>query len=173
MEGEPPSNARLYIGDSTRVLPEVLADFASQGRNVDFVLVDGDHTAAGVRADLVNLLESPAVATTVIVVHDTMNEEVRSGVEGVAFEGYPKISYVDLDFLTGYMARNGPFAGQLWGGLGLVLVDASGAARRGESIWEDHRYDAPTMVRRAARRRIRAAPRRALERIRRRSGPAG
>jgi hypothetical protein len=173
MEGEPPANARLYVGDSRRVLPEILGGFESEGRNVDFVLVDGDHSAGGVRADLINLLESAAVAATAIVVHDTMNEEVRSGVESVAFERFPKVGYVDLDFLTGYMARNGPFAGELWGGLGLVLVDAGGAARRGESIWEGHRYDARTMVRRAALRPLRTAPRRALQRVRGRGRATG
>jgi hypothetical protein len=128
------------------------------------VLVDGDHSAAGVEADLINLLASPAVIRTVILVHDTLNEEVRRGVAGIRFEHYPKVSYVHLDFLTGYAARSGPFAGQLWGGFGLVLVDADQGRPR-ESVYEDHLWDAPTMIRlvsrRAARRRI-AGPLRSL-----------
>lgn len=166
MEGEPPGNARLYVGDSKRMLPEILGGFTSERRNVDFVLVDGDHTAEGVRADLVSLLSSPAVSRTLILVHDTMNEVVRWGVKAVRFESFAKVSHVNLDFLTGYMARNGPFAGQLWGGFGLVLVDADAATRRPGPIYEDHLYDAHSMIRRAARGSVRrrlTAPLRALK----------
>jgi hypothetical protein len=160
-----PGNAHLHTGDSREVLPRLLERFDAEGRTVDFVLVDGDHSAGGVEGDLVDLLSSPAVNRTVIVVHDTLNEEVRKGVAAIRFHDYPKVSYVHLDFLTGYVASDGPFAGQLWGGFGLVLVDAGGRARRGDSVYEDHLCDAPTMVRIAAgrlRRRSIVAPLRAL-----------
>jgi hypothetical protein len=164
---ERPQNAHLHVGDSRQLLPRLLERFEAGGRGVDFVLVDGDHTAEGVKADLINLLTSPAVSRTLILVHDTMNEVVRAGVEAVPFERFAKVSHVNLDFLTGYMARNGPFAGQLWGGFGLVLVDAAGATRRADSIYEDHLYDAHSMIRLAARGSVRrrlAAPLRVLRR---------
>src|SRR5688500_9370779 len=39
-----PANVTLHSGDSHELLPAFLAELANDGRNVDFVLVDGDHT---------------------------------------------------------------------------------------------------------------------------------
>lgn len=116
------SNTVFHAGDSHVLLPEVLAKLAEQGRNVDFVLVDGDHSAEGVRQDLEDLLGSPALTRTVMLVHDVLNPEVRAGVDRVDFFAYEKVRYVDLDFVPGYVAVTGPFAGQQWGGLALVLL---------------------------------------------------
>lgn len=141
------AHVHLHVGDSKKTLPALLERLASEGRNVDFALIDGDHTTEGVNADLLNLLASPAVERTVIVLHDTMNESVRIGLSDAELESIPKVSYVELDFLTGYMAREGEFAGELWGGLGLVLVDAAGGRwRGGASVYEDHRFDAYEMI---------------------------
>ena len=58
-----PANVqRLHTGDSKELLPGLLERLGAADRNVDFALVDGDHSAGGVRADLLNLLESPALA---------------------------------------------------------------------------------------------------------------
>jgi hypothetical protein len=45
----------------------------------------------------------------------------------------------------GYMARTGPFGGQLWGGIGLVVVDAEAERRPG--LYNDYLYDSWAMVR--------------------------
>ena len=144
-----PDNVELHIGDSRGLLPALLSDLAEQDRAVDFALVDGDHSADGVRADLRNLLESPAVARTVIVCHDTMNEETRSGISSANLGEFEKVRLVELDLLTGYMGRLEPFTGQLWGGLGLIVVDAGPGSEVPETLEGDERYfDTHTMVRR-------------------------
>ena len=53
-----PDNVTLHTGDSHELLPPFLAELAEQGRNVDFVIVDGDHSSEGVRRDLEDLLNS-------------------------------------------------------------------------------------------------------------------
>jgi hypothetical protein len=118
-------NVRLHTGDSHTLLPRLLAELADHGRNVDFVLVDGDHSADGVRRDMQDLLDSAAVAHTVIVMHDTMNEEVRRGLEALEYGAWPKVAYVELDLVAGYMFRDPDLRHELWGGLGLVVVDAT------------------------------------------------
>jgi hypothetical protein len=139
-------NVELHIGDSKQVLPELLARLAAAGRNVDFALVDGDHSTGGVRTDLVNLLSSPATGRTLILLHDTMNEAARAGVESVEFADFPKVRYVELDFLAGYLCTE-PFEGQLLGGFGVVIVDEAPGVRIPGSIEGDPRYyDAHTMV---------------------------
>ncbi|MCW3039965.1 MAG: hypothetical protein JWM31_1870 [Solirubrobacterales bacterium] len=116
-----PDHVVLHTGDSHTLLPQVLAELASAGRNVDFALVDGDHSADGVRQDVEALLQSPAVSDCVIVTHDTGNEHVRSGLDAVAYGAYPKVAHVDLDFVPGHLGRD-RFPGELWYGLGLIVV---------------------------------------------------
>lgn len=114
-------NVVFHEGDSHRLLPETLEELARSGTNVDFALVDGDHSASGVRRDLDDLLESPAVGRTVILVHDTLNERVRAGVRDVDFDR-AKVTYVELDFVVGQLWDGGAFDHDLWGGLGLVVT---------------------------------------------------
>ncbi len=116
------TNVHLHTGDSHVLLPQVLAAFAAEGRNVDFALVDGDHSADGVRQDMEALLASPAVGRTIIVMHDTGNEEVRRGLDAVRYDARPKVAHVDLDFVPGHLGQE-RFPGELWYGLGLVVVD--------------------------------------------------
>jgi Methyltransferase domain len=140
-----PDHVELHVGDSHELLPALLERFTAEGRTADFVLVDGDHSRAGVRQDLLDLLSSPAVSRTVIVLHDTFNGEVRAGITDVDFSAYPAVALVELDMTGGYMARTGPFAGQLWGGIGLVVVDAEADRRPG--LYNDYLYDSWAMVR--------------------------
>jgi hypothetical protein len=62
-------------------------------------------------------------ARSVILVHDTMNAEVRAGVESVSLDGYTGVVYYELDFVPGYVYRTGAARNSAWGGLGLILTD--------------------------------------------------
>jgi hypothetical protein len=121
----------LHTGDSHRLVPELLGQLTDAGTNVDFVLVDGDHSAGGVAQDMRDLLDSPAIGRTVIVMHDSMNEEVRRGLEAVDYDAYPKIRFVHLDCVSGFLYE-APLEGELWGGLAVVVVDADNPRGRGE-----------------------------------------
>jgi len=118
-------HVHLHPGDSHVLLKQQLEEFASAGRNVDFVLVDGDHSADGVQRDIQDLLESPAIADTVILIHDASNEEVRRGVERVPYVSFAKVRRVELDWLPGYIASIPERRFEIWGGIGLVIVDAA------------------------------------------------
>jgi hypothetical protein len=147
----------LHTGDNHELLPRVLAQFAEAGQKVDFVLVDGDHSTEGVRRDLEDLLESPAVAHTLIVMHDTMNEIVREGLEQVRYGAYPKVAYVDLDFVAGYMFREPSLKHELWGGLGLVIVDTARTGYFAGNVRQSRYYPAFDLIR-AARDRLAGQP---------------
>ena len=118
-----PDNVTAHAGDSRAVLPDLLGAFAAEGRNVDFVLVDGDHSTEGARADLESLLASPAVGRTAIAMHDTMFPPTRRGLEAALPAGRDGVVYADLDFVCGFVGRRADIAGEPWGGLGLVVVD--------------------------------------------------
>jgi hypothetical protein len=122
------SNVTFHTGDSHVLLPAVLDGLARERARVEFALVDGDHTAAGVRQDIEDLLASPAVTRALILVHDTANEEVRRGTESVDYEAYANVTWVDLDWLPGYVDSA---TGEAWAGLGLIVVEAtSGSPER-------------------------------------------
>jgi len=167
-----PPHVRLHAGDSHVLLPRLLSELAAAGRNVDFALVDGDHAPDGVRRDLTDLLDSPAVGRTVILLHDMANEAVRGGAEAVDFARYPKIAYVDLGFVE-VPQRDGALV-ERWGGLGLVVVDPDGTLVDvpGERPVIAHVRAREAPLRRAAaplrqvRRRARGTARRLLNRAR-------
>jgi Methyltransferase domain len=115
-------NVTFHIGDSKLLLPALLSELERDGREVDLALIDGDHSAEGVRGDLQNLLDSPATRSALILLHDTMNEETRRGIESVGLAAHPKVVYFELDFVPGYEFAGGHFDGQVWGGLGLVVT---------------------------------------------------
>lgn len=115
-------NVSFYEGNSRVVLPEVLRALEREGVEIDFALVDGDHSAEGVRLDLDNLLESSVSRSTVILLHDTMKTDTRAGIEAVGLRQRAKVAYYELDFIPGYEFAGGHFDGQVGGGLGLVVT---------------------------------------------------
>lgn len=135
-------NVTLHTGDSHKQLPSFLAELDELGRNVDFVLVDGDHSSDGVRRDVEDVLSASCIGRTVMLIHDTTNEQVRSGLDDVDYTSYPKVAHVDLDFVAGYMFSEQRLRHELWGGLGLVVVDAGRPAYFRPGVVQDRYYPA-------------------------------
>jgi hypothetical protein len=135
-----------HAGDSHQLLPAALEQFASEGRNVDFVLVDGDHSSEGVKQDIEDLFRSDAVADTAIVIHDTGNEQVRAGLDAVQYAAFAKVAYVDLDFVGGQIYLEPHLHNEIWGGLGLVLVDVARQGFFREPVIEDRYLRAAQML---------------------------
>jgi methyltransferase family protein len=157
-----PPHVHHHGGDSRQVLPALLQEFEQSGRNVDFVLLDGDHSTAVIQVDVENLLRSEALKRTVILLHDTMNEAARTGIENVRPQDFEKVRFVDLDLLAGVLVREPPFEGELWGGFGVIVVDVDGEAADPETEVSRtyrrhaaHHHDAYTMIERVADRRQR------------------
>lgn len=139
------SHVTVHTGDSHELLPIQLERFAEEDRNVAFVLVDGDHSSDGVRQDIEDLLNSPAIGLTVILIHDTANPVVRAGLDAIRYTTWLKVIHVDLDFVAGYMFQEERLRYELWGGLGLILTDSSRATRESEPIIQERYYPAGPM----------------------------
>lgn len=150
---EAPGNVTLHEGRSQDLLGSVLAGFEAQGRNVDFVLIDGDHATEGVRADVEAVLGSAAVGRAVVLMHDTMNEHVRAGIEAARPDAYPKVTYFDMDFVPGRLIRTEDWRNELWGGFGLALVNAASLRYMNGDVRERD-YEDPHAALRAWRDRI-------------------
>lgn len=136
-----PDNVTLHTGASADVLPGVLRSLSDSGETVDLALVDGDHSYAGVRSDLQALLASRSMSRSVILLHDTMNAEVRAGIESVGLDRHPSVVYIELDFVPGYVYRRGSARDTAWGGLGLVVVDAERREAYGVAPRQDLYYE--------------------------------
>ena len=121
-------NVTFHRGDSHVLLPQLLDQFAREGRTADFVLIDGDHTRHGVRRDLEHVLKSSAARSTVVLLHDMMNPQCRQGVEDVGLGSYPHIVYVDLDVVPN--VRRIPALRKRWGGLGIIVIEQNDANYR-------------------------------------------
>jgi hypothetical protein len=118
-EGLP--DVTYHIGDSHITLPRVVGELAEAHRHVDFVLVHGDHSRAGRRG---RHDRSPALSDAE---HDgdppddCTNEGVREGARN-AIRRADGVAYADLSFVAPPARRGLPLR-ELWGGLGMVVVD--------------------------------------------------
>jgi hypothetical protein len=108
---------------------------------VDFALVDGDHSAAGVRQDVAELVRSGALRRAWIVMHDTQNEAVRSGLMSLRMHELPGVVFSDLAFVQLFQDPRSPIA-ETWGGLGLVVVDRDGTS----GVTPEHRVRDHSLV---------------------------
>ena len=122
-----PANVSFHKGDSKVILAHLLARLAAEGRNVDFIHLDGDHTAAGIRADIEPLLASHAIRRSFILIHDSFNPEVRAGIESLRLPEHPKVRGFDLDFVPGRLGRVAAFEDVGLGGFAAVIVDEPGS----------------------------------------------
>ena len=58
-----------------------------------------------------------------VVLHDMANKGCRHGALSVDWQRCAHVHHVDLDFVPGRLVENGSiFDGQVWGGLGLVVL---------------------------------------------------
>ena len=131
MEGQY-KNVEYLIGPSTQTLPALLQKLSAQKAELAFVLVDGDHSAQGVRADINAILQFKPVVPLYVVMHDSFNPECRSGLRTAAWRECPHLHWVELDFVGGTINPSPVFRGQLWGGLALGLLQPEPAQGRVE-----------------------------------------
>lgn len=157
-------NVQFHIGDCHELLPALLRDLTSAGQTVSFSLIDGDHSPAGVRQDLQHLLESPAVGTGIILLHDVTNEAVRAGIESVPWTQFSKVAEVNLDLIVGVLPT-GPLS-EGWAGFGLIVLDAERTGPGASPTRPEARRELADVARivRAAKRNARRATGKALRR---------
>ncbi len=122
-----------HLGDPDELLPALLAELAGAGRDVDFVLLEAE---AGVARQLLALLDSPALARSVVLVAGTTAPGVRRQVDSVRFSAWPKVALFEADFVPGHMLAAEP-GHEFGGGLGLVLVDAARLRYRTGSVVDE------------------------------------
>lgn len=133
-----PSNRR-YLGPHVRYLEgdssAMIARAAEERGPFDLALIDGDHSYAGARRDI--LLAMPAVSPGgYVLLHDAYNLEIAQAIrEAVQETGCIDCGLVCThgnDMMGAERFTGGPYAGELlvWGGLYLLRRPADTAADR-------------------------------------------
>lgn len=128
---------KFITGDSSQLLPEVFADLEARDIDLQFVLIDGDHTPEGVRRDVETVLTYTPRSPMVILMHDSFNPGCRSGMLTADWESSPHVHCLEIDFVCGQIV---PYPevevfGEMWGGLAFALLlpeVRSGGLRRSE-----------------------------------------
>jgi hypothetical protein len=118
-------NVEYLSGDSKLLLPNLISSLNAGSRAVGFVLVDGDHSADGVQADIENVLRLVPKRMVVILMHDSFNPGCRQGMQRANWAACPYVHYVELDFVPGiyfHEARDAAVPRSMWAGLGCAVL---------------------------------------------------
>ncbi len=117
------NNVEFIIGPSPVTLPRLIEKLTREGAPLEFVLVDGDHSARGVETDINNILEFvPTSAPLYITMHDSFNPECRKGLLDAKWARNLCVRVVELDFVSGTVNPTPNCRGELWGGLALAIL---------------------------------------------------
>ena len=105
--------------------PTLLARLETDRAPLGFVLIDGDHSTEGVRADINAVLRFKPNRPIFVVFHDSFNPECRSGILTADWHGCPYVHYVEIDFIPGvfhFESFDTAPARSMYGGLALALM---------------------------------------------------
>jgi glycosyltransferase involved in cell wall biosynthesis len=117
------TNVTFLTGSSSDILPILFREVASAGLHVDFILIDGDHSAEGIKRDLGLILQLVPSKPLFIAMHDSFNPNCRQGMLDSPWNECPYCHWVELDFVPGRAIDNNETAkGELWGGLALAYL---------------------------------------------------
>jgi hypothetical protein len=116
-------NVSFLTGPSFVILPLLLKELDHSGIAVDFILIDGDHSAEGVRGDLSIVLSYVPRKPLFMMLHDSFNPGCRSAMLKAEWGRSGYVDFVDLDFIPGRLVEHGGEGqGEMWGGLALAYL---------------------------------------------------
>ncbi|MCM1983009.1 class I SAM-dependent methyltransferase [Lyngbya confervoides] len=120
------ANVEYRSGNSTNLLPELVQQMNEQASELEFILIDGDHSTIGVRRDIEALLKLEPKRRIVIVLHDSFNPDCREGMKTADWHSSPYVQWVELDFIPGvyhYEAYDTAAPRTMWGGFACAVLD--------------------------------------------------
>lgn len=115
-------NVEFIIGDSKETLPALVNSIETNNERLSFVLIDGDHTKAGALADINNILRIHPVCECFVLIHDSLNPQVRQGILGADWEFCPYVQFVEIDYLFGHLDSAPLYYRTMWGGFALAIL---------------------------------------------------
>jgi len=113
-------NVEFLTGQSQQLVPSLLSNNEVQS-NLEFVLIDGDHSSNGVKNDINHFLNFIPQKPLYIIFHDSFNPTCRKGIKASRFNSCKYVHYVELDYVGGVFNPNNLYR-EMWGGLALVIM---------------------------------------------------
>jgi hypothetical protein len=120
--GQKYANAEFITGPSQQTLPPLLAKLQQEAVPLGMMLIDGDHSAAGVQGDIHTMRDYRPACTLYMVMHDSFNPNVRRGIREAHWSENPYVHSVELDFISGAMHFERKLYRQMWGGFALAVL---------------------------------------------------
>ena len=114
-------NVEIFTGDSAAIVPEILEKIDRDNEELEFVLIDGEHSYKAVKQDITLFLNYTPRKQIFIVFHDSFNPICRRGIKEANYNKSPYVHYVEVDFISGIF-NPGKLYRQMWGGLALVIM---------------------------------------------------
>jgi SAM-dependent methyltransferase len=119
--GKANPNVEFVTGRSQATLPGVMKRLQEESAKVGLILIDGDHTAQGVKGDIEALLEYVPGCPVYVIVHDSFNPDVRQGIRTARWAESPYVHCVEMDFVPGVIHQGGEAHREMWGGFALAV----------------------------------------------------
>lgn len=117
------ANAAFRCGDSSVVLPAVVDEINTSGKQVGFVLIDGDHSERGVKRDIEAVLRLKPRRPICVVMHDSFHPPCRAGMLSAAWAQCPHVHYVEIDFVGGiFLPGRTSVDHSMYGGFAMALL---------------------------------------------------
>lgn len=123
------TNVEWIEGDSIKTLPKLIQQINDNGEDVNFILIDGDHSYETVLQDIHNVLLYQPKSEVILLIHDSWYEPSREAVNKANWNNSPYVHLVEKDFVTGDLI--GSDAGNFYVG-GLALAYMTPLERQGD-----------------------------------------
>lgn len=119
-----PDNVDLRIGSSDSLVPKILRELSQNATPLNFVLIDADHSAQGVKRDIELVLEYKPIEPMLVAIHDSGNPHCRAGILAADWSKSPYVHSVECDFVPGQVIEHAvqDGKGEVWGGLALAFL---------------------------------------------------
>lgn len=113
------NNVEFITGNSRKTVPIIIQELNQSKKTLEFVLIDGDHSSEGVKNDIENILKYKPQKPLYILIHDSFNPSVRSGILEANWNQSPYVHFLDVDFIHGTIFQD---ILQLWEGLAFAVL---------------------------------------------------
>lgn len=115
-------NVSFLTGPSSVILPLLLDELDKSGIGVDFILIDGDHSAEDIKHNISCLLTYVPKRPILVLIHDSFNPEYRRSMLEANWRISQYVEYIDLDFIPGRIIKDDGPSHEMGGGLALVYL---------------------------------------------------
>lgn len=117
------TNVNYLVGDSKKIIPELVREINNNNEVVEFVLIDGDHSKNGVLEDITNILKLIPKSAITVILHDSFNPNCRAGIKAYDYNANLYVHYVEIDYVTGAFNHDGLYR-EMWGGFACIKMSA-------------------------------------------------